>query len=223
MLYLNKHAIQQMDQQMIQTAVEQAYRLVLNKNYTMPDRMHVTDHQNTLLFMPCFSENFFAAKLVWVFPEARQHGQPAVNGLVVLSDAVSGHALAIMDGAAITAQRTGAVGGLAVKLLTPKTVTTAGVLGAGVQGLSQTRYLLFNRNIQTLYLYDLNQEAAKAMRRNIKQEFMDVDVVITDDPDQLVEASRVIIAAGMALFDLTAAAAIYQGALEKNIGQLLDG
>ena len=317
MLFLNKYAIQKINQNIIQTAVEQAYKLVLNKNYNMPDRMHVADNQNTLLLMPCFSEKFFAAKLVSVFPEAQQHGQPAVNGVMVLSDNVSGQPLAIMDGAAITAQRTGAVGGLGVKLLTAESIETAGILGAGVQGLSQARYLLFNRRIRTLYICDLNKEFVIRMIKILKQEYPNIEYVIADHPDQLVENSSVIIAAtnsskplfeagsdcilgktfisigsfrpdmqefpntvianaddifvdtmfaakesgdiaiplkdhavtketikefaglleknttfknrtiffksvGMALFDLTVAAAIYQMAVEKNIGQILD-
>lgn len=195
MLFLNKYAIQAIDRNVIQTAVESAYQLVLNRMYNMPDRMHVEDHQNTLLLMPCFSEKFFSTKLVSVFPDARQHGQPAVNGVMVLSDNVSGKPLAIMDGAAITAQRTGAVGGLAVKLLTDKSIETAGILGAGVQGLSQARYLLFNRNIKSLYIYDLNHNAAVGMINTLKQEFVNCEYVAADTPVQLLANSRVIIAA----------------------------
>lgn len=206
MLFLNKDAIQKIDQNSIQTAVEQAYRLVLSQNYNMPDRMHVADNQNILLLMPCFSEKFFSTKLVSVFPEAQQHGQPAVNGVMVLSDNVSGQPLAVMDGAAVTAQRTGAVGGLGVKLLTPETVRAAGVLGAGVQGLSQARYLLFNRKIKTLYIYDLYKESAISMTRVLEKEYPDVDYVITENANQLVENSNVIIAATTStnpLFEIT--------------------
>lgn len=195
MLFLNKYAIGKMDQEVIQTAVEKAYQLVLSQQYNMPDRMHVADNQNTLLLMPCFSEKFFATKLVSIFPEARQHGQPAVNGVMVLSDNVSGQPLAIMDGAAITAQRTGAVGGLGVKLLTADSINTAGILGAGVQGLSQARYLLFNRNIKSLYIYDLSHEAVMGMINTLKQEFSDLEYVAAKTPNQLVADSKVIIAA----------------------------
>jgi len=195
MLFLNKAAIGKIDQQVIQTAVEKAYQLVLSQKYNMPDRMHVADHQNMLLLMPCFSDQFFSTKLVSVFPDAREHGQPAVNGVMVLSDNVSGQPLAIMDGAAITAQRTGAVGGLGVKLLTARSIETAGILGAGVQGLSQARYLLLNRKIKTLYIYDLSETAAMGMIHTLKQEFTDLEYVVAKTPDQLVENSRVIIAA----------------------------
>ena len=196
MLFLNKHEIQKMDQNTIQTAVEKAYRLVLSQQYNMPDRMHVADNQNMLLLMPCFSEKFFATKIVSVFPEAQQHGQPAVNGVMILSDNISGKPLAIMDGAAMTAQRTGAVGGLGVKLLTSEAVRTAGILGAGVQGLSQARYLLFNRKmLKTLYIFDLYKESAINMSNALRKEYPDIEYVIVDHPNHLLENSSVIIAA----------------------------
>lgn len=206
MLFLNKEAILKIDRDIIQEAVEQAYRLVLNKNYNMPDRMHVTDNQNTLLLMPCFSQKFFATKVVSVFPGAHQYGQPSVNGVMVLSDNTSGLPLAIMDGAAVTTQRTGAVGGVGVKHLTSQDVKAAGILGAGVQGLSQTRYLLFNRNIKTLYICALHKESARKMCNVLKKDYPDVEYVIADHPNQVVENSSVIIAATTSskpLFDIS--------------------
>jgi len=206
MKFLNKHAIGRIDQGIIQKAVEEAYRLALNKNYNMPDRMHVADNENMLLLMPCFSEKFFATKVVSVFPEAQQYGYPAVNGLMILSDNTSGQPLAIMDGAALTAQRTGAVGGLGVKLLSSESVKTAGVLGAGVQGYNQARYLLFNRKIKTLYIFDLHRKSAIDMITKLQKDYPDVEYVIADYPNQLVENSNVIIAATTSskpLFDIT--------------------
>lgn len=195
MLFLNTSEIRKLDQDIIQTAVEKAYEIMLSKDYHMPDRTHVSDGQNSLLLMPCFSGKYFSTKLVSVFPEAAKHGRPAVNGVMVLSDNNSGQPLAIMDGAAITAQRTGAVGGLGVKWLTPKKIKTAGILGAGVQGFSQARYLMFNRSIDTLYLYDVNLEAAEQMIKKLRPEFSGVDYVIAKTAADLVEQSGLVIAA----------------------------
>ena len=195
MLFLNTSEIRKLDQDIIQTAVEKAYEIMLSKDYHMPDRTHVSDGQNSLLLMPCFSGKYFSTKLVSVFPEAAKHGQPAVNGVMVLSDNVSGQPLAIMDGAAITAQRTGAVGGLGVKWLTPEIIRTAGILGAGVQGYSQARYLLFNRNIERLYIYDVNPEAAEQMMEKLKSEFLGVAYATAKTAVDLVEHSGLVIAA----------------------------
>ncbi len=195
MLFLNKHTILKIDQKIIQTAVEDAYKLILNANYNMPDRMHVPDNNNTLLLMPCFSKDFFVTKLVTVFPEAQRYGQPVVNGILVLCDNISGKPLAVMDGAALTAQRTGAVGGLAVKFLTGQSIKTAGIFGAGVQGLSQARYLLFNRKIKTIYICDLKKESAIKMSQMLKAEFDNIEYIISEHPKELVEKSQVIISA----------------------------
>ena len=110
MLFINKKNIGKIDQKVIQDAVKKAYELVLKNDYNMPDRIHVENEQNTLLLMPCFSNDFFVTKLVSVFPDAIKFNQPAVNGVLALSDNRTGQPLAIMDGAALTAVRTGAVG-----------------------------------------------------------------------------------------------------------------
>nr|NJM01432.1 ornithine cyclodeaminase family protein [Desulfobacula sp.] len=141
------------------------------------------------------SGKYFSTKLVSVFPDAAKHGRPAVNGVMVLSDNISGQPLAIMDGAAITAQRTGAVGGLGVKWLTPEKINTAGILGAGVQGFSQARYLMFNRKIETLYLYDVNPGAIGQMTEKLKSEFPGTDYVTARTAEDLVEHSGLVIAA----------------------------
>ncbi len=195
MLFISKKDIHKIDQRLIQNAVKNAYELVLNNSYNMPDRIHVENEQNTLLLMPCFSNDFFATKLVSVFPDAIKYDQPVVNGVLILADNRSGKPLAIMDGAALTAQRTGAVGGLGVALLTPENLETAGILGAGVQGLSQARYLLLNRRIKKLWIKDLSLTSADKMARILKAAFPDVTYVTTDNSEDLVKSSQLIIAA----------------------------
>ena len=195
MLFINKKNIGKIDQKVIQDAVKKAYELVLKNDYHMPDRIHVENEQNTLLLMPCFSNDFFATKLVSVFPDAIKFNQPAVNGVLALSDNRTGQPLAIMDGAALTAVRTGAVGGLGVALLTPGNLETAGILGAGVQGLSQARYLLYNRKIRNLWIGDLQLAAADKMVHALKKQFPQVTYVTTENCDKLVKASQLIIAA----------------------------
>jgi len=195
MLFIGKKDIRTIGQKVIQTAVKEAYGLVLSKAYTMPDRIHVQDGENTLLLMPCFSDGFFATKLVSVFPGALEYDQPVVNGVLALADNRTGQPLAILDGAAVTAERTGAVGGLGVDLLTPKTLETAGILGAGVQGFSQARYLLFNRPIKKLWIGDLNLKAADKMAQTLESQFPHVSYATTDNSEELVKASQLIIAA----------------------------
>ncbi|MEE4362499.1 MAG: ornithine cyclodeaminase family protein [Desulfotignum sp.] len=195
MYFFNKQAIDSLDLKDIQKAVAHAYGLVLDNAFHMPDRMHVPHDENTLLLMPCFSSDHFATKLVSVFPGAAASGHPVVNGILVLADNHTGAPLAIMDGAALTAQRTGAVGGLAVACLAPETVHTAGIIGAGVQGISQAQFLLFNRKISTLWVADLHGTAARAMIETLKKSHPHVNFQVAKTARQLVDACQVVICA----------------------------
>ncbi len=195
MRFLNKQDINSISRQLIQDAVKEAYLKMLKNDFNMPDRMHVEDTGNTLLLMPCFSKDFFSTKLVSVFPDASQYKLPSVNGILVLNDNLSGKPLAVMDGAALTAQRTGAVGGLGIHYLTPNEIKSAGIFGAGVQGLYQAKYLLLNRSIKTLYLNSKSGQSAEKLANILSGEFKDTRFVTEDNPEQMVEKSDLVIAA----------------------------
>lgn len=195
MLILNRKDISLVDRKLIQEAVYHAYDLMGSGRCNMPDRTHVRDGDNALLFMPCFGDRYFAAKLVSVFPDAPKTGLPAVNGLMTLADNTSGKPLAVMDGAAVTAERTGAVGGLGVQYLTQPGLMTAGIFGAGVQGVSQARYLLLNRRIQILKIYDRHPKAAASMATQLASVYPEVSFETAGSPEDLVAASELVIAA----------------------------
>jgi ornithine cyclodeaminase/alanine dehydrogenase-like protein (mu-crystallin family) len=71
-------------------------------------------------------------------------GLPAISGLVVLNDARTGVPIAILDAGPITAERTAAVSGVALRSYAPRTpgrATRAAIVGAGVQGKSHVGVL----------------------------------------------------------------------------------
>ena len=49
-------------------AMESALKIYEENLFTMPDRSHLDIQENTLLLMPCFTEDFFSTKLVSIFP-----------------------------------------------------------------------------------------------------------------------------------------------------------
>lgn len=195
MRYIGKQDIAKIDRSLILNAISNAYTLRLDGNYTMPDRIHVQDGENTLLLMPCFESNYFATKLVSVFPGAPKLGAPAVNGIMTLADNKTGMPLAVMDGAALTAERTGAVGGLAVKILTRENIETAGIIGAGIQGLAQARYLLLNRRIKQMMVFNRSADTARARVAVLANEYPDVSFNVAQTADGLVKACDLVVAA----------------------------
>ena len=86
--------------------------------FTMPDRLHVEHEGNVLLAMPAFAGDHFATKLVSVFPDCT----PAIQGALLLNDGADGRPLALLEGAVLTALRTGAVSGLGIARTTPRSI-----------------------------------------------------------------------------------------------------
>jgi len=91
------------------------------------------------------SADLLGVKWVVGFPENGKHALPAIHATVILSDPLTGIPLAILDGAPITADRTAAVSGVAIRHWGPRARPGAGaddattrvaILGAGVQARS---------------------------------------------------------------------------------------
>ncbi len=86
--------------------------------------------------MPGYLGGVLEAKLVSVFPQNHVRGLPSHQGLIALFDENTGGPLAVMDGVAITAIRTGASAAVAARYLAKPDASTLAILGAGVQGRS---------------------------------------------------------------------------------------
>src|SRR5699024_3708656 len=113
------------------------------------------EHENkTLIYMPCFTEDIIGTKMLTIFPENAKLGLPSLDALVILNDRTTGAPLAIMDGQAVTAWRTGAVGGVGIRHLSRKDARTVGIVGAGAQGSHQAVYACAARNIETVYIWN---------------------------------------------------------------------
>jgi ornithine cyclodeaminase len=119
------------------TVVEDAARAQAAGQTVTPPRAHLDWDNGTLLTMPAIAAEVFGTKLVCVIPDNAARGLPVTNGLMILNDRHTGAPLALLNAAALTAQRTGAVGALGVKYMTPADTHTVGIIGTGVQGAWQ--------------------------------------------------------------------------------------
>ena len=155
MLYLNKQdLIRSITPQEMMDAIEKAYGLFTAGNYFMPDRPTVEYQNKTIVYMPCFADGAMGQKILTVFPENTQRGLPAIDGLMLLCDYDTGIPQVMMDGKALTALRTGGVGGVAVRHLSQADACTLAIIGAGVQGANQAAFACAARPIGHIYVYD---------------------------------------------------------------------
>jgi ornithine cyclodeaminase/alanine dehydrogenase-like protein (mu-crystallin family) len=86
---------------------------------------------------PAGREDLVGIKWVAGFATNNELGLSAINGLVVLNDPVTGLPVAILDGGPITAVRTAAMSGVAIRRFAPRIdgrAPRAALIGAGVQG-----------------------------------------------------------------------------------------
>lgn len=84
--------------------------------------------------MPALGDDIAMLKWVTSFPHNAGTGVPTVSALVVASDANTGKMLAVADGQAITALRTGAAAAVATTALAPSGAASAGLVGCGLHG-----------------------------------------------------------------------------------------
>ena len=179
----------------IADAIEQAMLTFEQGNYIMPDRMHVHKEDNTLLLMPCIANGVISTKLVNVFPNNSKIGLPSLLGTLILNDASTGEPIALMDGAVITALRTGAVGGVGVRYLAPKNAKSLLLIGTGVQGRNLVLSASLERNLQRVYAFDINFEQAGKFAKNLSNELCNVEVIPLKSVDEGLKDSEIVITA----------------------------
>lgn len=93
-------------------------------------------------------------------------GLPGISALVILNDPATGIPLAVMDGGPITAQRTAAVSGLAMRRFGPSVEgrpVRAALIGAGVQGHSHLPVFGHVLPGVEMHIFDLDPRRATAL------------------------------------------------------------
>lgn len=113
-----------------------------------------------------------AVKLVTVFSENERRSLPTVQGAIVLFDPTDGRPRAILDGRAITAIRTGALTGVALRHLSAPSAKTALMIGAGGQAYDQARALIECLTLRKLYLYNRAMRKALALKERLEQDVL---------------------------------------------------
>lgn len=162
---------------------------------TVPLRTAVSREKNSLLLMPCLTDDLWGLKALTIFPDNSVRSRPFLNGLVLLFDGTEGTPLALFDGRILTALRTGSVGGSAVRVLAGKDVRSLGLAGAGVQGYWQVRFACEARSFREVRIFDAVQESAERTVEKLRKDLPEISVFPCRDAAELALSSDVIITA----------------------------
>jgi ornithine cyclodeaminase/alanine dehydrogenase-like protein (mu-crystallin family) len=133
----------------------------------------VQEREGLLAAMPGYtpSAGALAAKLITLFPRNAGTEWPTHQGVISVFDPDNGHPMALLDGTAITAIRTGAGSALATRLLAREDAATVAILGTGVQARSHARAVTRVREFRELRVAGRNRAKAAALAEELESEF----------------------------------------------------
>ena len=136
-------------------AVEAAYRDVAAGRDRSPIRSRIAMGGGDLLLMPGLRDGGAGAsvKLVTVMPANAARGLPTIHAVVAWFDAATGEPLAILDGPALTAMRTGAASGVSTRLLARPDSRVLALFGVGAQAVWQVRAVMAAREINEVRVF----------------------------------------------------------------------
>jgi alanine dehydrogenase len=134
---------------------------------SMPPRVaaFVSDRDGMLGAMPAWlpAAGVLEAKLVSLFPRNAGGRVPTHQALIVAFDPETGSPAALLDGTAITAQRTAAGSALATRLLARPDARVLAVLGTGVQAASHLQYVTRTRSFGDILVAGRDAEATASV------------------------------------------------------------
>ncbi|MCI5076219.1 cyclodeaminase [Oricola sp.] len=135
----------------------------------------------------------FAIKVSPGFFDNPKLGLPSLNGLMMLFSAKTGLVEALfLDNGYLTDVRTAAAGAVAARHMAPGAVTTAGVIGTGVQARLQIIAAHLERPFSRVLVWGRDSEKAKACAADIAAE-IPVQAEAVSDPARLVAESQLVV------------------------------
>jgi len=147
-------------------AVESAFAAYERGHTKMPAKSYVdlSKYNGDFRSMPAYmaAEDWDAAGVKWVnvHPDnPEKFDLPTVMGTMIYSDPETAVPLAIMDGTELTMKRTGAAAAVATDHLAVADATSLGIVGAGVQSYTQLDAIAEVRDISTVVVSDVRDEA----------------------------------------------------------------
>ncbi|NNE67906.1 MAG: ornithine cyclodeaminase [Pyrinomonadaceae bacterium] len=173
------------------SCVGKAYSELSSGTAKVPDRLGIETEKGITLVMPghLSVEDALAVKIVSVFPENQSKNKPAIYGAVTVLDPSDGRPLALIEGAYLTALRTGASCGFATGLLAREDAKTLTMIGLGAQSRTIVPAVCAVRSIEKVYAYDPDGVVAESFETEMGGE---VSVELVDQTGTAVSESDIV-------------------------------
>ena len=182
------------------SAVSKAASAYSNKQTDIPLRtnLHIKKYNGDSLFMygSVPPVDALGIKLVSIFPDNPKLGLSSCLSTMILEDAKTGEVVTIMNGTYLTQLRTGALSGLATKLLSNENSKIFALIGTGGQATCQLEAVLSVRNIKEVRVYSRNQDKVKKFIddfiNNHKELCRDINFINSKNSDEAINNADII-------------------------------
>ena len=167
MLILNAHEVKMaLPMAELIGGMKQAYASLSEGRAQVPLRtwLSIPPHDAMSIFMPAYVQTdeteALAVKVVSLFPNNPARGLSFIQAAVIVFEADTGRAIALLEGSSLTALRTGAGSGAAIDVLARPDSRTVAIFGAGAQGRTQLEAACTVRQIVKARVYDSDFDIA---------------------------------------------------------------
>ena len=151
--------------------VKFAFRELSEGRATVPLRsfIDVEPGRDVMFMMPAFLPGMQALgfKMISIFQENGKRGLPVGNAILCAVNAETGVPEALMNGAYLTALRTGAVSGASTELMAREDARHLVVIGSGTQGVTQAAAVSEVRDIERITVVYRHEESFDRYRERI--------------------------------------------------------
>jgi len=180
-------------------AMKDAFASLSNGTAVVPlrTRLQIPSHNALSLFMPAYmrseSGEALAVKVVSLYPANPPRGLAYIQAAVLVLEADTGRAIALLEGSTLTAIRTGAGSGAAIDILARKDSKVVAVFGAGTQGRTQLEAACTVRNIETVFIFNPTLEKARTFAEEMAgRNSIPKDIRVVSTPRAAIENADII-------------------------------
>jgi ornithine cyclodeaminase/alanine dehydrogenase len=181
--------------------VEQVYRSHGEGKVVMPTKITLDlgegrpwpPYKGFMNAMPAYLGDVDIAGIKWAggFQDNYKIGLPYISAMILLINPRNGTFLAAMDGAHITAVRTGAASAICAKTLARKDASILGIIGAGVQGRMHLRAFQHVFKLKEVRVFDIKEGAAEKYREEMIAE-LGLNILPKRSYQEVVEGADII-------------------------------
>jgi len=176
--------------------IEQAFKDYALQTSKMPPKVYLDlpKYHGDFRAMPAYCPSSHVAGIKWVnsHPNNAKKGIPTVMATMILNDPETAVPKAILAATELTAIRTGAAGGVAVKYLANKNAQTLALVGCGKQAYYQAIAIAQVRSIKTIHLVDNSAKTASSLAKTLKKE-LGFEPVVFKSVEKAVQNCEIIV------------------------------